>query len=61
MPTFFATVGPILAQAAAPAAGGGSGPSPSIQWAIVLFFTILGLLVTLSPPKRTYEIKKDKS
>jgi hypothetical protein len=40
--------------------GGGSGPSASICWAIVLFFTILGLIVTLSPPRRTYEIKKPK-
>ena len=37
-----------------------SGPQPSIQWAIVGFFIILGLLVTLSPSRRTYEIKKQK-
>jgi len=43
------------------AVSSGNGPSPSFQWAIVLFFVILGLLVTLSPPKRTYEIKKEKS
>jgi len=42
---------PLLAQ---------SGPKPSVQWAIVLFFVILGLLVTLSPSRRTYEIKKPK-
>jgi hypothetical protein len=36
------------------------GPSPPFQFAIVLFFTILGLLVTLSPPRRTYEVKKPK-
>ena len=44
-----------------PAVSSGNGPSPSFQWAIVLFFVILGLLVTLSPPKRTYEIKKEKN
>jgi hypothetical protein len=38
----------------------GSGPSGSMSWGIVLFFVILGLLVTLSPPRRTYEIKKPK-
>jgi hypothetical protein len=37
-----------------------SGPSPSLQWGIVGFMAILGLLVTLSPPRRTYEVKKPK-
>ena len=41
-------------------ASGPSGPSASFSWAIVGFLTILGLLVTLSPPRRTYEIKKAK-
>jgi hypothetical protein len=36
------------------------GPSPSFQWGIVLFMAILGLLVTLTPPRRTYEVKKPK-
>jgi hypothetical protein len=36
------------------------GPSPSFSWAIVLFFTILGLLVTLSPARRTSEVKRPK-
>jgi hypothetical protein len=36
------------------------GPSPSLQWGIVLFMAILGLLVTLTPPRRTYEVKKPK-
>lgn len=57
MPTHFAewplAVIPPLAQT-------GGGPSPSISWGIVLFFTILGLLVTLSPARRTYEVKKPK-
>lgn len=32
----------------------------SISWGIVLFFVILGMAVTLSPPKRTYEVKRPK-
>jgi hypothetical protein len=32
----------------------------SLEWAIVLFFMLLGLGVTLTPPKRTSEIKKHK-
>lgn len=43
----------------APATDAG-GKSMSISWAIVLFFVILGALVTLSPPKRTYEVKRPK-
>jgi hypothetical protein len=50
----------LFAQSVTVITPGGGGPSASISWAIVLFFTILGLLVTLSPPKRTYEIKKPK-
>jgi hypothetical protein len=50
LPTFSV----ILAQASS------SGPSPSFQWAIVGFFTILGLLVTLSPARRTFEVKRPK-
>jgi hypothetical protein len=37
-----------------------SGKGLSISWGIVLFFIILGLAVTLSPPKRTYEVKRPK-
>jgi hypothetical protein len=33
-------------------------PSLNVSWAIVLFFLILGMLVTLSPSRRTYEIKR---
>lgn len=36
------------------------GKSYSISWAIVLFMAILGLLVTLSPSRRTSEIKRPK-
>jgi hypothetical protein len=44
----------ILAQAST------SGPSLSLQWAIVGFALILGLIVTVSPARRTYEIKRPK-
>jgi hypothetical protein len=37
-----------------------TGKSMSLEWAIVLFLMALGLAVTLSPPKRTTEIKKHK-
>ncbi len=37
-----------------------AAPSPSVCWAIVLFFLILGLLVTLSPSRRTAEVKRPK-
>ncbi len=43
-----------------PLAQSGGPPAPSLSWFIVLFMTILGLLVTLSPPRRTYEVKKPK-
>ena len=33
-------------------------PSLNVSWAIVLFFMILGMLVALSPSRRTYEIKR---
>jgi ABC-type lipoprotein release transport system permease subunit len=33
-------------------------PSLNVSWAIVLFFLILGLLVTLSPSRRATEIKR---
>lgn len=35
-------------------------PSMPVCWFIVGFFLILGLIVSLSPPKRTYEVKKPK-
>ncbi len=40
---------------------GPTGPEEkglSLSWAVVLIGLIVGLLVTLSPPKRTTEIKK---
>jgi hypothetical protein len=43
---------PILAQAAT--------KSDSMSWALVLFCVILGLIVTLNPSRRTYEIKRAK-
>ncbi|MCC7473824.1 MAG: hypothetical protein IT425_00390 [Pirellulales bacterium] len=46
----------LLAQSAS----GSVDKSLSISWAIVLFFVILGALVTLSPSRRTTEIKRHK-
>jgi hypothetical protein len=48
----------FAAKKSAEAATGPSGPSMPMCWAIVGFMTILGLLVTLSPTKRTTEFKK---
>ena len=42
---------PLLAQ---------STKSDNWSWAIVLFCVILGLLVSLNPSRRTYEIKHSK-
>jgi len=39
----------------------GSGPNPSLSWAIVLFLTTLGLLITLVPPRRTYEVRSRRT
>jgi hypothetical protein len=36
------------------------GPSASLSWAIVLFFPILGVILSVTPVKRTYEVKKPK-
>lgn len=49
----------ILARTAEAAAPTGKGMS--ISWAIVLFLTAVGLAISLSPPKRTSEIKKQKN
>ena len=38
----------------------GSSSTNSASWALVLFCVILGMLVTLNPPRRTSEIKKAK-
>jgi hypothetical protein len=48
----------LAAKKSAEAAAGPSGPSMPMCWAIVGFMTILGLLVTLSPSKRTTDFKK---
>jgi hypothetical protein len=48
------SAGALLAQT------GQGGPSPSIQWAIVGFAILLGLFVTVSPSRRTYEVKRPK-
>jgi hypothetical protein len=59
MPTMLANLVPLFAQSVTVITPS-SGPSGSLSWAIVLFFVILGLAVTLSPTKRTYEVKKPK-
>jgi hypothetical protein len=44
-----------------PVNNGPSGPpSYGISWALMLFCAILGLMVTLSPNRRSVEIKKPK-
>ena len=40
--------------------GQGGGQSLSIPWAIVIFSVLLGLAITLSPSRRTYEVKRPK-
>lgn len=37
-----------------------SGSAMSVAWGVMLFCIILGLLVTLSPSRRTTEIKRAK-
>ena len=40
-----------------------SGPaekSLSMEWGLILIGLIIGLAITLMPPKRTYEVKKQK-
>jgi formate-dependent nitrite reductase membrane component NrfD len=32
----------------------------SMEWGLVLIGLIIGLAITLMPPKRTYEVKKQK-
>ena len=34
--------------------------SLSLEWGIVILALVIGLAVTLMPPKRTYEVKKQK-
>jgi hypothetical protein len=41
--------------------GGASGPPAyGVSWALMLFCAILGLMVTLTPIRRSMEIKKPK-
>jgi hypothetical protein len=53
-PMSLQTFNMILAQASS------NGPSPSAQWAIVGFLMLVGLLITLSPARRTFEVKRPK-
>jgi hypothetical protein len=34
--------------------------SLSLEWGLVLIGLVIGLAITLMPPKRTYEVKKQK-
>ena len=34
--------------------------SLSLEWGLVLIGLVVGLAITLMPPKRTYEVKKQK-
>jgi hypothetical protein len=34
--------------------------SLSLEWGLVLIALVIGLAITLMPPKRTYEVKKQK-
>ena len=37
-----------------------TGKGMSFPWAIVIFLMVIGLALTLSPPRRTSEIKRNK-
>jgi hypothetical protein len=37
-----------------------SDKSLSMEWGLVLIALVIGLAITLMPPKRSYEIKKQK-
>jgi hypothetical protein len=37
-----------------------TGKGMSVEWGIVLLCLIVGMMVTLMPPRRTYEFKKHK-
>jgi hypothetical protein len=38
---------------------GPQGKGLSLSWALVIFGLLLGLALTLTPAKRTYEVKKE--
>jgi hypothetical protein len=40
--------------------GAATGKGNSLSWAIIIFMTLLGLAIALTPAKRTFEVKKDK-
>jgi hypothetical protein len=48
----------LAAHSSASAPSGPESKSLSLSWAVVLIGVIVGLLVTLSPTKRTTEVKK---
>ena len=45
---------------AARATGPSGPPAYGVSWALMLFCAILGLMVTLTPIRRSIEIKKPK-
>jgi hypothetical protein len=50
----------FLLFAAHSSAAAPSGKGMSLPWAIVIFGIAIGLAITLSPPRRSYEVKKPK-
>lgn len=50
----------LLAKDSLKGAAAPTGKGLSMEWGIVLIGVILGLTLTLMPPKRTSEIKKEK-
>jgi hypothetical protein len=50
----------LLAVKSHPDAAAEAGKSNSLSWAIIIFMTLLGLAIALTPAKRTYEVKKVK-
>ncbi len=49
--TTAATTIPLLAQA-------GGGQKYGIGWGLIILSVVLGLILTLTPARRTYEVKK---
>ncbi len=50
----------LAAHRGAEEAASSSGKGMSLPWAIVIFLTAIGLAITLSPARRTTEVKRPK-
>jgi hypothetical protein len=50
----------LLAKDSLKGATAPTGKGLSMEWGIVLLALVIGLAITLMPPKRTYEVKKQK-